>query len=197
MAYGAWLNILLQSAFTSMCCHMYNWNIVECNIKQPIHPTNQAKHHQSLYIVSYITPTVILQFGVQLYRNIPKSCMWVIKAQHYHVSVLQLPPDCQCHLLQFGLVALDIIHLDKHLTTTGHYKYYYIVYSYNCAYWWSTVKWPEIVKPYSMDMSINFSKNQFDKIFPLGLFKVISLLADFILTLTLKFKRKPVSFPRP
>ena len=32
--------LLFQSACTSMCRHIYDWNIVNCDVKQPIHLTN-------------------------------------------------------------------------------------------------------------------------------------------------------------
>ena len=32
-------NFLLQSACTSMCRHIYDWNIVDCDVEQPIHLT--------------------------------------------------------------------------------------------------------------------------------------------------------------
>ena len=30
------VQLLPQSTCTYMCCHMYDWNIVDCNVKQPI-----------------------------------------------------------------------------------------------------------------------------------------------------------------
>ena len=47
IAFGArpWVQ-LLQSAWTSMCRHIYDWNIVDCDVKQPNHIIGIVRQRQ-------------------------------------------------------------------------------------------------------------------------------------------------------
>ena len=47
--------LLLQSACTSMCHHMYDWNIVNCDVKQPIHLTPQTLQSSPFVLYSKLS----------------------------------------------------------------------------------------------------------------------------------------------
>ena len=48
--------LLLQSAFTSMCRHMYDWNIVNCDVKQPIHLNSPYPSFEKKYLAVTFKP---------------------------------------------------------------------------------------------------------------------------------------------
>ena len=45
-------NFLLRSACTSVCRRMYDWNIVDCDVKQPIDLSPKARHRNCWQIFS-------------------------------------------------------------------------------------------------------------------------------------------------
>ena len=62
MALGArpQVQLLLQSACTSMCRHIYNWNIVDCDVKQPIHHSLSPQRILHLSFMSFFCPPVYI-----------------------------------------------------------------------------------------------------------------------------------------
>ena len=44
-----WVQILLQSACTSMCYHIYNYNIIDCDVKQHIYYDQNCFNHLYSY----------------------------------------------------------------------------------------------------------------------------------------------------
>ena len=91
MALGARpkVQLLLQSACTSMCRHIYDWNIVDCDVKQPLHLTSPLNCFwfpsvllsRLFFVCSYVVMSVLAMFVM------PPSKTEVYIALHMSVSM--------------------------------------------------------------------------------------------------------------
>ena len=91
MALGArpLVKLLLQSARTSVCRHIHNWNIVACDVKQPISLTAGIATPPTTMYQSCI-PNAILEPPSNFFR-----------AAYHPYRIHPLPPSHQLHTYTF------------------------------------------------------------------------------------------------
>ena len=75
-----YVKLLLQSTCTSMCCHIYNWNIPDCDIQQTIHLASskfKSCQNPSLDKVHFLTFTFDLLTPKWWHIFLSPSCIYV------------------------------------------------------------------------------------------------------------------------
>ena len=106
MALGARpLVLLLQYACTSMCCHIYDWNIVNCDVKQPIQLNNSTQSESRFIVLRYTewchtvwrhhTAFIIFVkcvkrtfFSCTYFQSVTRHSFWIIWQLSYFLRIV-------------------------------------------------------------------------------------------------------------
>ena len=87
LALGArlYVQLLLQSACTSMCRHLYDWIIVYCGVKQPLHLTSRILRtvcHTRSWLSCVSELSILLHIAVPCMMSEYNSCFL-----YYHIII--------------------------------------------------------------------------------------------------------------
>ena len=120
MAVGArpQVQLLLQSACTSMCRHIYNWNIVPCDVKQPISLSlSWYLPHIFMKKMRYLIAKDWLKLGKMSIPNLPVPLLlmcvlliahlwWLVGSFGSHTPVWPYQLDSCCYTNWPSLISL-------------------------------------------------------------------------------------------